>query len=111
MTREPSQWASSRPAPETYKAPPNRSRREAVAEQDQAAGGREHRRVRLDDGTFATASVELKSVGGRRVYSYLRYSVNGHTRCDYLGEAIGNTRLQRLKHAWRQAKAASAEPG
>ena len=61
---------------------------EARAEQDQAAGGREARRVDLGDGKTALASIELKLLPkGRRVYAYLRFTRDGKTVNEYLGEA------------------------
>jgi DNA mismatch endonuclease (patch repair protein) len=102
-------WASERPAPETYRAPANRSRADAIAEQDRAAGGRQQRKIKLANGVEATASIELKSLGGRRVYAYLRYFVDGRTQCDYIGEALGRTRFQRLQNAWKKVDAVTTE--
>lgn len=83
------------PDPTSYQAPRGRSRAEAVAEQDTAAGGRARRRV-----GGALASIELKSMGGRRVYAYLRFSAAGRTVNRYVGDAPGGTRAERLRHAW-----------
>lgn len=110
MTARHPRWAPERPAPETYRPPANRSRAEAIAEQDRAAGGRERRKLALTNGGHATASIELKSLGGRRIYAYLRYTVDGRTHCDYIGEAHGRTRFQRLHNAWLKVQQSSAVP-
>jgi hypothetical protein len=104
LARQHPRWADDPPDPETYRAQPGRSRNAAVAEQDLAAGGLS-RRVRLPDGTQRTASVELKFLGGRRVYAYLRYQNQGRTVTTYLGEAPGRDRVERLRVAWRIARA------
>jgi DNA mismatch endonuclease (patch repair protein) len=97
-------WATVKPDPSSWKPRPGRSRKETAAEQDGAAGGRGCRLVPVASGLSATASIELKDLGGRRVYAYLRYSVGGRTVCVYVGEAAGSTRLERLTSAWEQAR-------
>lgn len=97
-------WAEAAPHPSTYKAPPGRPRAAAVAEQDAAAGGRSRRHVELADGSRPLGSIELKFLGGRRVYAYLRYMRAGKTVSRYVGEAEGSTREERLRNAWRSAK-------
>jgi DNA mismatch endonuclease (patch repair protein) len=97
-------WAKVKPDPSSWKPRPGRSRKETAAEQDRAAGGRECRLVPVASGSSATASIELKDLGGRRVYAYLRYSVRGRTVCVYVGEAAGSTRTERLTSAWEQAR-------
>lgn len=77
---------------------------EARAEQDRAAGGRDNRLVGLHDGRTATASVELKKpVKGRRVWAYLRQTLDGRTVNRYIGEATARTRAAALRLAWQQA--------
>ena len=98
-------WADSPPDPSTYRAPRGRSISEARAEQDRAAGGRDRRLVRLTDGRISTGSIELKFLGGRRVYAYLRYTSDGRTVARYVGEAPGATREERLSAAWAAAHA------
>jgi DNA mismatch endonuclease (patch repair protein) len=78
---------------------------EAVAEQDRAAGGADRRAVRLPGGRTATGSVELKFLGGRRIYAYLRYIRDGRTVATYVGEAPGATREERLRVAWAKVHA------
>jgi len=104
-------WAEAAPDPTTYKAPPGRPRAVAVAEQDEAAGGREKRRVHLGHGGTALASIELKFLGGRRIYAYVRYMKDGRTVSCYVGEAEGKTREERLQAAWRQATKAGLFKG
>jgi len=97
-------WARAAPSPETWRPSPGQPHERAVAEQDRAAGGRLRRSVLLDDGQTATASVELKMPGGRRIYGYLRYSRDGQTVNRYVGNAPGKTRQERLAHVWRLAR-------
>jgi DNA mismatch endonuclease (patch repair protein) len=96
-------WAPAKLDPGSWRAPAGRTRAEAIAEQDEAAGGHLRRKISRDDGTSVTASIELKDLGGRRVYAYLRYSIGGRTVNIYVGEAAGTTRAGRLRHAWRRA--------
>jgi DNA mismatch endonuclease, patch repair protein len=100
--REPRQWAAQTPTDESWKPPAGRSIAAARAEQDLAAGGRENRLVRVAGG-HAHASVELKRLQ-RRVYAYLRYAEGGRTVNQYLGEAPGRNRHERLCVAWRLAR-------
>jgi DNA mismatch endonuclease (patch repair protein) len=60
--------------------------------------------VTLPDGGQATASVELKFLGGRRVYAYLRHTEGGRTVSRYVGEVPGKDREERRRGAWRQAR-------
>jgi DNA mismatch endonuclease (patch repair protein) len=70
-----------------------------------AAGGRSARKIKLLDGRTATASIRLRHLPkSRRVYAYLRYSVDGHTRTKYAGDATANTREKALKQAWAKAQ-------
>jgi len=94
-------WAAEKPHSSTWRAPRGRSRAEAIAEQDRAAGGGNRRVVALPDGGRSTGSIELKLLGGRRVYAYLRYTQNRRTVAVYVGEATGQTRAERLRSAWR----------
>jgi hypothetical protein len=75
---------------------------EAVAEQDVTAAG--SRVLQLPEGGTATASIELKFIGGRRIYAYLRYMTNGKTISRYVGEAPGSSREERLRAAWALAR-------
>jgi DNA mismatch endonuclease (patch repair protein) len=73
------------------------------AEQDQAAGGRERRRVQLGGGETALGSIELKQPWKPRgrIYAYLRYSHRGRTITKYVGNATATTREQALRLGWR----------
>jgi len=54
----------------------------------------------------ACASIELKHVNSkRRIYAYLRYSIDGRTVNRYVGEAHGATREEHLCEAWKAAHA------
>jgi DNA mismatch endonuclease (patch repair protein) len=93
------------PSPaQVWKVPPG-TRAQHAAEQDKAAGGRAARAVKLLEGGTATASIRLKHLPkSRRVYAYLRYSVDGHTRTKYAGDATADTRAKALRQAWKQAQ-------
>lgn len=94
------------PSDSDWQPPPHLTRAERSAEQDRAAGGKERRRVALESGKLATASVELKRLPkGRRVYGYLRYSDGSHTVNRYIGEVTADSREQALKRAWDVARA------
>ena len=81
---------------------PTGPRSQQAAEQDKAAGGRSARTVRLLDGR----TIRLKHLPkSRRIYAYLRYSVDGQTRTKYAGDATADTREKALKQAWSQAQA------
>lgn len=84
---------------------PPGTRAQHAAEQDRAAGGRSARTVRLLDGGTATASIRLQRLPkSRRVYAYLRYSVDGRTKTRYAGDATANTRERALRQAWTDAR-------
>jgi len=78
-----------------------------AAEQDQAAGGRERRRVQLGGGDTALGSIELKQVWKPRggTYAYLRYSHRGRTINRYVGNATAATREEALRLGWQAAHA------
>jgi len=59
----------------------------------------------LLEGGTATASIRLKHLPkSRRVYAYLRYSVDGKTRTKYAGDATADTREDALREAWTHAR-------
>jgi hypothetical protein len=78
-----------------------------AAEQDQAAGGRKRREVRLTDEQTAIGSIELKQPSKPRgaTYAYLRYSQGGRTVTLYVGKAAADTRAEALSLGWRLAHA------
>lgn len=97
-------WDPQPPRAEIWKVPRG-TRAEHSAEQDRAAGGRKARMVKLLDGGSAIGSIRLQRLPkSRRVYAYLRYSVDGKTRTKYVGDATMDTRAEALKLAWRQAR-------
>jgi DNA mismatch endonuclease (patch repair protein) len=98
-----SRWGPQPPLAEVWKVPTG-PRSQQAAEQDKAAGGRSARAVRLLDGRTATGSIRLKHLPkSRRIYAYLRYSVDGETRTKYAGDATSDTREKALKQAWIEA--------
>jgi DNA mismatch endonuclease (patch repair protein) len=97
-------WADGPLDPTTYKPAKGRPISEARAEQDRAAGGAHRRIVRLAGGGQSRASIDLKHLGGRRIYAYLRYTEDGRSVARYVGEAPGETREERLAAAWAIAR-------
>ncbi len=98
-------WKDKQPPPRAWKGRPGRTRAQASAEQDKAAGGHDKRWVDLGEGRRARASVELKVLAKtRRIRAYLRWSDKGSTRRPvYLGEVENETRRENLAEAWRRA--------
>lgn len=98
-------WKDKQPPERAWKGRPGRTRAQATAEQDKAAGGPDRRWVDLGDGRRARASVELKMLTKtRRIRAYLRWSDRGTTRKPvYLGEVDHDTRRENLAEAWRRA--------
>lgn len=98
-------WKDKPPPARAWKGRPGRTRAQATAEQDKAAGGPDRRWVDLGDGRRARASVELKVLTKtRRIRAYLRWSDKGSTRKPiYLGEVEHETRRENLAEAWRRA--------
>jgi DNA mismatch endonuclease, patch repair protein len=100
----PTEWKKIRPADAVWRTPKGITRKQAAAEQDAAAGGREMRRVRLPDGGTACGSVCLRlPPKSRRVYAYLRWSDRGKTSEAYICQVDGQTREENLTQAWRAA--------
>lgn len=80
-------------------------RQERSAEQDRAAGGDPARDVSLSDGRRARASVAFRRQSkGRRVYAYLRWSIDGKTHERYIGEVDQVSRTANLVQAWGIAR-------
>jgi hypothetical protein len=97
-------WATAVPRPDVWKVPAGSSA-DYAAEQDEAAGGRDRRQVRLPGGGSATASIRLKCFpNSRRVYAYLRYSLAGKTVTKYVGDVTAPSRLEALRKAWGLAR-------
>lgn len=94
-------WRPQHPADEAWRPRPNLTRAERSAEQDRAAGDRSARAIELPDGRTVSASIELKVFPkSRRVYAYLRFSVDGKTHNRYVGEVDEPTREANLTRAW-----------
>lgn len=100
-----SRWKGRQPPERAWKGRPGRTRAQATAEQDKAAGGPDRRWVDLGEGRRARASVELKVLTKtRRIRAYLRWSDKGTTRRPvYLGEVEHETRRANLAEAWSVA--------
>ena len=74
-------------------------------EQDLAAGGAEYRKVRLDDGRVATASVEIRVLPrGYQEWAWLRFKAGSKTSRRYIGKVTSETRELSLALAWRIAR-------
>lgn len=99
-------WLPDRLPDEAWKPPRGLTAMERAEEQDQAAGDRQHREVRLADGRTSLASVELKRFAkGRRVYAYLRWTENGRTVNRYIGDVTTQSRQNALRRAWKMVHA------
>ncbi len=72
-------------------------------QQDVAAGGAAFRKVRLEDGGAATASVEIVTLPkkGYQEWAFLRFKTGGKTRKLYVGKVTSETREQSLALAWK----------
>lgn len=98
-------WRESKPPDTAWRSPKGRSPAESVAEQDLAAEGRDQRIIRLPSGRPAVASMALRlQPNGRRIYAYLRWSVDGRTVEKYVGEVAEVDRLANVARAWRHAR-------
>jgi len=88
---------------ELNEAPPSRNRA-AAAEQDQAAGGLQHRKIRIPSGDVVTASLAL-SVGDTSAYAVLRFKHEKQTFRQPVGSIKkAPTRHEMLAAAWRLAR-------
>jgi DNA mismatch endonuclease (patch repair protein) len=95
-------WREAPPEPGAYRAPPGMTSADRAREQDQAAGGRDKRRIYVARNRVAVASVALRLLPrSRRIYAYLRWSVDGKTRERYISEVSASARVDNLRTAWR----------
>lgn len=98
-------WATERPTGAAWRCRPGLSRADRAREQDETAGGHDRRLVRLADGRTATASICLRlPAKARRVYAYLRWSIDGGTEERYVGQVNEPSRCKNLVDAWRIAQ-------
>jgi DNA mismatch endonuclease (patch repair protein) len=97
------QWRETGPDDSAWRCPPGLTRTDRATEQDQAAGGHEHRIITIDDRTVLASVALRRKRDGRRVYAYLRWSDHGRTAERYLGEVDHATRRDNLAQAWRLA--------
>lgn len=109
----PSRWNETRPADEAWRPKAGLSRAARASEQDEAAGGRDGRRIALANGGYAIASVYLRvPPKSRRIYAYIRWSNNGKTVERYVCQVNGASRTRNLAAAWRAfAESEAAKPG
>src|SRR5437763_5013573 len=92
-------WLPKRTNPNVCRPAATRAGRSA--EQDNAAGARANRLVKLSNGRTATASIRLQVFPkGRRVYAYLSFKCEGRNVIEYVGEATAATREEALRKAW-----------
>ncbi|MFF2566728.1 very short patch repair endonuclease [Streptomyces sp. NPDC058084] len=98
-------WKEQAPPARAWKGRAGRSKEALAAEQDRAAGGRSMRYVRVGEGSYALASVELKLLPRtRRIRAYLRWSEKGRSPARYLGSVEHDTRGANLAAGWDLAK-------
>lgn len=96
------------PPRRAWKGTVNRSRTALAAEQNRAAGGPEQRWVKLSDGTFAQASVELRfSAKQAHIRAYLRWTENERSAAKCLGIVDHETRAENLRQGWAIAQTES----
>lgn len=99
-------WREAVPDPEAYRPLPGLSNADRAREQDEAAGSRERRLVKLSEDRVALASVALRLLPRtRRIYAYLRWSDGGKTSERYICEVTHPSRRENLAAAWDQAHA------
>lgn len=73
--------------------------------QDRAAGGELMRKVKLPDGSVATASVSAQKFSkGHQVWGYLRFKTGGKTLRYYIGKVTADTLDASLVLGWRIAR-------
>lgn len=73
--------------------------------QDRAAGGEQMRKVKLPDGSVATASVSAQKFSkGHQVWGYLRFKTGGKTLRYYIGKVTANTLDESLAIGWCLAR-------
>jgi DNA mismatch endonuclease (patch repair protein) len=108
----PSRWNKTRPPDQAWRPQVGLSRAARAAEQDEAAGGRDRRKVALLRGGHAVASMYLRlPPKSRRVYAYVRWSDHGKTVERYVCQVDGTSRAANLAAAWRVfAERGIAEP-
>ncbi|WP_369686725.1 very short patch repair endonuclease [Streptomyces sp. HUAS CX7] len=100
-------WSDQLPSDRSWKPRPGMSREARSSEQDRAAGGRHRRVVVLEGDKRATGSIALRVYRRtRRIRAYLRWSEQGRTREQYVGEVSGPSRTTNLADAWMMARAA-----
>ena len=82
-----------------WKVRPYWTKQSQALEQDEAAGGREHRIMR-DSGALARVILRRRNL---RLYAELRWQVNKKQHSQYLREVPDDTRAANLAAAWQRA--------
>src|SRR6266702_8610278 len=96
------QWRAKALDDAAWRPAPGLGRPARKAEQDQAAGGAELRKVGWADPP-AMASVYFRRAAGRRVYAYLRWAESGRTSEAFICEVEQPNRSLNLAYAWKTA--------
>ena len=71
-------------------------------EQDEAAGGHEHRKLRLSDKTIVVASVAARRYPRtpNQCYGYLQFKTQGKTITKYIGRITADSQAESLRLGW-----------
>ena len=71
-------------------------------EQDTAAGGEDFRRLLIEEGKVAIASVAVRIYARtpNRSYGYLQFKAHGKTVTKYIGSVTANTKDESLRIGW-----------
>lgn len=77
--------------------------RQGQREQDKAAGGRQYRELRLEDGTVVLVSVAVRRYARTpdQRYGYLQFKTNGKTVTKYIGRVTAKSRADSLRMGWK----------
>ena len=79
--------------------------KEKTEEQDLAAGGAEFRKIQLDDGVVATASIDVRVLPrSYQDWAWIRFKTGGKTLKRYIGRVTSETRELSLALAWRMVR-------
>ncbi len=93
-------WSPTRVRDTQWRPPVHPPKQAQALEQDDAAGGREHRVVHDSGGALGRVVLQPRN---RRLYAELRWQVNQKQRSQYLCEVTADTRAANLAAAWRKS--------
>ncbi|MDM2174947.1 hypothetical protein [Mycobacteroides abscessus] len=91
-----------------WKPPVHWTKQVQSLEQDQAAGGRDYRKVKADPRALARVVLRRQH---RRIYAALRWQADKELHSHYLGEVTEDTRKENLRAGWRRARREGLTPG